>query len=64
MMLQIAGVLNPETVKDFHTRLTQEEAAFTSGKATAGWYATSWMKSKPHYSPTPYSFLQQDRSLS
>jgi PKHD-type hydroxylase len=39
MMLQIAGVLNPETVKDFHTRLTQEEAAFTSGKATAGWYA-------------------------
>ena len=39
MMLQIAGVLDPETVENMRKSLADEEVAFTSGKATAGWYA-------------------------
>jgi PKHD-type hydroxylase len=39
MMLQIAGVLDPEAVENIRQKLAIEAAAFTSGKTTAGWYA-------------------------
>jgi PKHD-type hydroxylase len=39
MMLQIAGILNLETVEDIRAKFAQEESSFASGKTTAGWYA-------------------------
>ena len=39
MMLQIAGVLDPQRVETIRSQLAAEEAGFASGKTTAGWYA-------------------------
>jgi PKHD-type hydroxylase len=39
MLLQIADVLGAETVESLRQSLVQEADRFTSGKATAGWYA-------------------------
>jgi PKHD-type hydroxylase len=39
MLLQLADVLSAETVENLRQSLAQEADRFTSGKATAGWYA-------------------------
>jgi PKHD-type hydroxylase len=39
MLLQIVDVLTAETVKNIRQSLAQDAESFTSGKATAGWYA-------------------------
>jgi PKHD-type hydroxylase len=39
MMLHIASVLDQETVTTIRASLAREDAAFTAGKSTAGWYA-------------------------
>ena len=39
MILQIAGILDADTVEKIRDSLITEPAAFTAGKATAGWHA-------------------------
>jgi PKHD-type hydroxylase len=39
MMLQIAGILDPQAVEKIRIELALEGAGFASGRATAGWYA-------------------------
>jgi PKHD-type hydroxylase len=59
MMLQIAGVLDSETVENIRARLEVEEAAFTSGKATAGWYAKDVKHNDQALGPTAIAVMEQ-----
>ena len=62
MMLQIAGVLHPETVDDIRVRLTAEQAAFTSGKTTAGWYAKDVKHNDQASGPVATAVMEQVKS--
>jgi PKHD-type hydroxylase len=59
MMLQIAGVLDSETVENIRARLEVEEAAFTSGKATAGWYAKDVKHNDQASGPAAIAVMEQ-----
>jgi PKHD-type hydroxylase len=62
MMLQIAGVLDAPTVTAMATRLATEDAAFASGKATAGWYAKDVKHNDQASGPIANDVMEQAKS--
>jgi PKHD-type hydroxylase len=62
MMLQIAGVLNPETVDNIRATLATEDAAFTTGKSTAGWYAKDVKHNDQAVGPAALAVMEQVKS--
>ena len=59
MMLQIAGVLPPETVEKIRASLVAEEASFASGKDTAGWYAKDVKHNDQSKGPAAIAAMEQ-----
>ena len=59
MMLQIAGVLNLETVEKMRATLATEQATFTAGKATAGWYAKGVKHNDQASGPAAVAVMEQ-----
>jgi PKHD-type hydroxylase len=59
MMLQIAGVLASETVDNMCKALAGEDAAFQSGKTTAGWYAKDVKHNDQALGPTAIAVMEQ-----
>jgi PKHD-type hydroxylase len=62
MMLQIAGVLNPETVKTIRATLATEDAVFTAGRSTAGWYAKDVKNNDQAAGPAALQVMEQVKS--
>jgi PKHD-type hydroxylase len=62
MMLQIAGVLNPETVKTIRATLATEDAVFIAGRSTAGWYAKDVKNNDQAAGPAALQVMEQVKS--
>jgi PKHD-type hydroxylase len=62
MMLQIASVLDESTVENVRQSLAREDAAFTSGKGTAGWYARDVKHNDQAAGPTAQAVTEQIRT--
>ncbi len=62
MLLQMAGVLKPETVENMRGALATEQAAFSSGKATAGWYAREVKHNDQSTGPAALAAMEQVKS--
>ncbi len=62
MMLHIAGVLDPESVENICHKLAAEEAGFTPGKTTAGWYAKDVKYNDQASGPVATQVMEQVKS--
>jgi PKHD-type hydroxylase len=62
MMLQIARVLNQDTVDTIRAKLATEAAAFASGKDTAGWYAKDVKHNDQASGPVATAVIEQIKS--
>jgi PKHD-type hydroxylase len=62
VLLQIADVLNAETVENICRSLANEAHSFTSGKATAGWYARDIKSNDQSNGPAALAAMETAKS--
>jgi PKHD-type hydroxylase len=62
MLLQIVDVLMPETVDKMRSSLIVEDAKFSSGKDTAGWYARDVKNNDQSTGPAAIAAMEQAKA--
>ncbi len=62
MIFQIADILAPASVAQMRNALQAEEQAFSSGKATAGWYARDVKHNDQSSGPAALAAMEQVRA--